>query len=129
MRVQRGALRDERGSSLIEIMLSATLIGIAFMAIFGALSAGAISAQKNNVGVQVEVALSTAKQSLAQASFDATGTYGTIFPATINGVSVTLNPSPAVAAPGYTLGELQAVTIEASLAGTTKTITVYKGNR
>lgn len=129
MRALRGALREERGSSLIETMLSATLIGIAFVAIFGALSAGAISAQKNNLEVQVEVALSTAKQSLAQTAFDATGTYGTVFPTTINGVSVTLNPSPAVAAPGYTIGTLQAVTIVASLNGTTKTITVYKGNR
>lgn len=120
---------DERGFSFLEVMISATLVGIAFTAIFGAMSTASLSALRNNQEVQVEAALTTAKQSLSQATFDPAGVYGTLFPVTINGVTVVLNPSPATAAPGYTITTLQAVTIQATLSPITRTITVYKGNR
>ena len=120
---------DERGFSFLEVMISATLMGIAFAAIFSAMSTANLTALRNNQQVQVEAALSTAKQTLSQAAFDPTGVYGSSFPTTINGVVVSLNPSPVAAAPGYTLTTLQAVTIQATLSSTTRTITVYKGNR
>lgn len=119
----------EAGFSMIEVLVSATLIGIAFAAIFGAMSTASLTSLRNNQEVQVEAALTTAKQSLNQAAFDPTGAYGSLFPVTINSVTVVLNPSPAVAAPGYTLTTLQAVTIQATLSAISRTTTVYKGNR
>src|SRR5258708_9618694 len=105
---RRLRLSNELGIGLVELMISVTLIGIAFAAIFGAMSTAAISAQKNNREVQVEVALTTAKQTVNQAAFDPTGTYPGVLPPTINRVTTSMSVA------GYSTygrAELQDVTI------------------
>ncbi len=123
---RRLRLSNELGIGLVELMISVTLIGIAFAAIFGAMSTAAISAQKNNREVQVEVALTTAKQTVNQAAFDPTGTYPGVLPPTINGVTTSMSVAGDAT---YGLAKLQDVTITGTLLGMTKTIHVFKGDR
>lgn len=120
------ALAGEGGSSLIEVLLSATLIGIAFASIFGALSTAAISAKKNNEDVQVEVAITTAKQTVNQAAFDPTGAYAGVLPGSINGVATSMTVSGD---PTFGLATLQKITITGTLDTITRQVSVYKGNR
>ncbi len=124
---------------MLEVVIATTLMGIAFAAIFGQLSTLSIATLRSDQEVQVEAALSKAKQTLSLAAFDATGNYSAQFPilqptgCTVgNGdcLSVVLNPKPAVADPGINdLTKLQAVTLQANLGPITRTATVYKSNR
>jgi type II secretory pathway pseudopilin PulG len=116
----------ELGIGLVELMVSVTLMGIAFLAIFSAMSTATVSAQKNNREVQVEVALTTAKQTVNQAAFDPTGTYPGVLPATINGVTMSMSVSGDAT---FGIAKLQDLTITGTLSTMTKTIHVFKGNR
>jgi len=124
---------------MLEVVIAMTLMGIAFAAMFGALSTASIATLRNNQQVQVEVALAQGKATLQSAAFDATGNYSAQFPilqptgCTISSadcLSVSLNPKPAVADPGIAdLTKLQAVTLQAKLGAVVRSATVYKSNR
>jgi len=70
---RRRAHQADGGSAMLEVVIAMTLMGIAFAAIFGALSTASIATLRNNQQVQVEVALAQGKATLQSAAFDATG--------------------------------------------------------
>jgi type II secretory pathway pseudopilin PulG len=114
-------LGEERGDSLVEVMLSITLTGIAFGAIFSALSGVTLAAQRHTQNIQLESALSQAKQSLEHARYNASGYAAPAIP----GVTVTYSaPASVSGAP-----TLQSITVEVSVGGTSRTTVVHKADR
>jgi len=111
-------LGDERGDGVVEVVLSITLTGIAFGAIFSALSGVTLAARSHTQNVQLEAALTQAKQSLENATYNASGYTAP----TIPGVAVTYSaPSTVSGAP-----TLQSVTVQVSVGGSTRTTVVQK---
>jgi ABC-type Fe3+-siderophore transport system permease subunit len=112
------ALAGERGDSVVEVVLSITLTGIAFGAIFSALSGVTLAARSHTQNVQLEAALSQAKQSLENATYNASGYTAP----TIPDVTVTYSaPSAVSGAPN-----LQSVTVQVSVGGSTRSTVVQK---
>jgi len=110
-------LGDERGDSVVEVVLSITLTGIAFGAIFGALSGVTLAARSHTQNVQLEAALSQAKQALENATY-ASG----YAPPAIPDVTVTYSaPSAVSGAPS-----LQSITVQVSVGGATRSTVVQK---
>lgn len=115
------ALADDRGDSLVEILMSITLTAIAMGAIFTALSGVTIGARAHDVNVQAESALAQAKQSLEDAAYDASG----YVPPAIPGASVTYSaPSAVTGAPS-----LQSITVQVTVGAETRTTVVQKAPR
>ena len=111
-------LAGERGDSVVEVILSITLTGIAFGAIFSALSGVTLAARGHTQNVQLEAALSQAKQSLENATYSASGYTAPTIPS----VMVTYSAPAAVSgAP-----TLQSITVQVSIGGTTRTTVVQK---
>jgi type II secretory pathway pseudopilin PulG len=112
---------EERGDSMVEVVLSVALTGIAFGAIFSALSGVTLAAQGHNQNVQLESALTQAKQALENAKYNASG----YTPPAIQGVTVTYSaPASVAGAPS-----LQSITVQVSVGSNTRTTVVQKANR
>jgi len=137
----RRLLGDERGDTMVEVLLSITLTGIAFGAILGGLAQVSLTAQTHNANLIIEGALSQARRSIEGAPY-----------AQVNGSTFTL-PAPA----GFTVFQapaacnpavttrlcftapvavdetnalsLRKVSIEASIGTTKRTIDVFKSDR
>jgi len=111
-------LGDEHGDSVVEVVLSITLTGIAFGAIFGALSGVTLAARSHTQNVQLEAALSQAKQALENATYNASGYTAPAIP----DVTVTYSaPSAVSGAPS-----LQSITVQVSVGGATRSTVVQK---
>jgi ABC-type Fe3+-siderophore transport system permease subunit len=112
------ALGEERGDSVVEVVLSITLTGIAFGAIFSALSGVTLAARSHTQNVQLEAALTQAKQSLENATYNASGYAAP----TIPDVTVTYSaPSAVTGAP-----TLQSVIVQVSAGGVARSTIVHK---
>jgi len=112
---------EERGDSLVEVLLSITLTGIAFGTIFGALSGVTLAAQTHNRNVQLESALTQAKQALENAKYNASG----YIPPTIPGVTVTYSAPSSVTGGA----SLQSITVQVVIGGATRSTVVQKADR
>jgi hypothetical protein len=111
-------LGDERGDSVVEVVLSITLTGIAFGAIFSALSGVTLAARSHTQNVQLEAALTQAKQALENTAYNVSGYAAP----TIPDVTVTYSaPSAVSGAPS-----LQSITVQVSAGGGTRSTVVQK---
>lgn len=113
----------EHGESLIEILIAIALLGLLFTAVVGGFANIAVAARLHNQEILLEAALSQAKQSVANATYDPAGNYP--LPASSpSALTFTKIVSPV---PGTTT--LQEITIFAQFAGSTRSAKVYKGPR
>ena len=132
----RRLLGDERGDTMVEVLLSITLTGIAFGAILGGLAQVSLSAQTRNSNVLLEAALAEGRRAveLAPHALVLTDMYSKPTPQ-----GFTLNCDPAVVPRlCFTTGgadvdpsapSLRAVTIEAAIDGQIRRTVVYKSDR
>lgn len=138
IRAARGAariLRGDRGDTMLEVVIAVTLVGIAFSAIFGGLSTASLAAKQQNDSVQLEAALSQARQQLEVEPFDGTGAYaGVTLPAPSCGPPVSkvvsqVTPAPASTASPLPTSQVQRIRLQASCGAQTRVADTLKGNR
>ena len=154
--LKRIRFADDCGDTMLEVLIATTLVGIAFAAIFGGLSTASLAAKQQSDSVQIEAALSEAKQKLELATFDPTGAYpGVILPTPSCGTTVTkvvsqvmaASPTPT-ATPGPTptpmptptptptasptpvpISQVQRITLQATCGTHTRVAETVKGRR
>ena len=126
MRLWR-AFRNERGDTMLEVVIAVTLVGIAFAAIFGGLSTASLAAKQQSESVQLEAALSQARQMLEVEPFDATGAYASVTLPTpscgpaVSKVVTQVTPVPTT--------QLQRITLQATCGAQTRIAETLKGKR
>lgn len=137
----RRLLGDERGDTMVEVLLSITLTGIAFGAILGGLAQVSLTAQTHNANLIIEGALSQARRSVESAPYaEVNGNTFTLpAPSGFTVFRAPINPcDPAVAtrlcfsAPAdldASALSLRKVSIEASIGTTKRSIDVFKSDR
>lgn len=115
---------QERGDSLLEVMISVALTAIALGAIFGAISGVSLAAHRENQFSTLEAVLSQARQTVETAPYDGSGAYPT--PSPIPAIA-TIPPYVVTAVSG--VSGTQAVTIEVIVGDQSRTTTIYKSCR
>lgn len=133
----RRLLGDERGDTMVEVLLSITLTGIAFGAILGGIAQVSLTAQTRNSNVLLEAALAEGRRAVELAPYTkilddsyakptpqgftlsclATVVPRLCFPP----VGADIDPANAVS--------LRAVNIEAAIDGQVRRTVVYKSDR
>ena len=141
---------------MVEVVLAVTLIGIAFAAIFAGLSTASLAAKQQSESVQIEAALSEAKQKLELATFDPSGAYsgvtlptlgcGTTVTKVVSQVSAatptptptpgltptpvpTPTPTPTASPTPVPSSQVQRITLQATCGAQTRVAETLKGRR
>ena len=115
---------QERGDSLLEVLISVSLTAIALGAIFGAISGVSLAAHRENQFSTLESVLSQARQTVETAPYSAAGTYPTPSPIP---ATATIPPYTVTAVSG--VSNTQAITITVIVGDQTRGTTIYKSCR
>lgn len=114
-------LADDRGSSMVEVLVSITLTAIAFGAIFSALSGVDIAARAHDQNMRTEAALTQAKQAIEDATYNSAG----YVPPAIPGATITYSAPTLVTG----ASALQSITVQVVVGSETRTTVVQKTAR
>lgn len=133
----RRLLGDERGDTMVEVLLSITLTGIAFGAILGGIAQVSLTAQTRNSNVLLEAALAEGRRAVELAPYTQVldNSYAKPTPQGFS-LSCLATVVPRLCFP-LTGGDidaanavsLRAVTIEAAIDGQIRRTVVYKSDR
>lgn len=130
-------LGDERGDTMVEVLLSITLTGIAFGAILGGLAQVSLTAQTRNTSVLLEAALAESRRAVELAPYAQVLTDSYPKP-TLAGFTVSCSPAvlprlcfttAAADLDAANAPSLRAVTIEAAVDGHVRKTVVHKSDR
>lgn len=133
----RRALGDERGDTMVEVLLSITLTGIAFGAILGGIAQVSLTAQTRNSNVLLEAALAEGRRAVERApyaqvlddSFSKPTPQGFDLSCDATVVPRLCFPPTRPEVDPVNAAGLRAVTIEAAIDGQVRRTVVYKSDR
>lgn len=133
----RRLLGDERGDTMVEVLLSITLTGIAFGAILGGIAQVSLTAQTRNSNVLLEAALAEGRRAVELAPY--TQVLADSYPKpTPQGFALSCLPTVVPRLCFVPVGgdidaanaeSLRAVNIEAAIDGQIRRTVVYKSDR